>query len=84
MDVAIPLNIFAGTMASTYSPYGASGSHQSLSGQQASFAAAGPSQPALQRATQIPTTPTTPTAYSGPGKASLELQGDVGNMAKGW
>lgn len=74
----------AGNMASPYSPYGMSGSQQGMTGQQAGFAAAGPPQPALQRATQIPTTPTTPTSYSGPGKASLELQGDVGNMSKGW
>lgn len=68
-------------LASPYSPYGT----QSLSAQQSTFAGAGSSQPSLQRATQIPAAvPTTPTSYSGPGKASLELQGDVNNMAKGW
>jgi hypothetical protein len=46
-----------------------------------------PENPPLQRSSQVPSAPVspypTPTHLPG-GKASLELVGDLNNMAKGW
>lgn len=43
-----------------------------------------PSQPNLQRATQIPGAAPVTAAYSPVTKATLELMTDLSNMARGW